>query len=49
MKETFQFLVVYTNDIRQVEVKASSEKQALETIQHNAKKALMKIQSIQTI
>lgn len=49
MKQTFQFVVTYTNDIRQIEIKASSEKQAIETIQHNAKKALMKILSIQTI
>jgi hypothetical protein len=49
MKQTFQFVVTYTNDVRKVEIKASSEKQALEAIQHKAKKALMKILNIQTL
>lgn len=45
--KTYQFLVTYTNDLRRVEVKASSEKDALGIVLNRAKKALMKIISIE--
>jgi hypothetical protein len=49
MQKSFVFVVTYTNDIRKVEVKAHSEKEALETIHYRAKKALLKVVSIATI
>ena len=49
MKTTYIFDVLYTNDIRQVEIKATSEKQAIELLQNRAKRAYMHIVSIQLI
>jgi hypothetical protein len=49
MKKTFVFVVTYTNDVRQVEVKAFTQKEALETIYYRAKKALLKVVDIATI
>ena len=46
MEKTFVFVVTYTNDIRQVEVKAFTEREAIDTIHHRAKKALLKVVSI---
>lgn len=49
MKTTYIFDVLYTNDIRQVEVKATSEKEAIELLENRAKRAYMHIVSIQLI
>jgi hypothetical protein len=46
MNRIFNFLVLYTNDVRQVEVKARSEKEAIDIIHDRAKRALMRVVSI---
>lgn len=38
--------MLYTNDVRQVEVKARTEKEAVDIIHDRAKKALMRVVSI---
>ena len=45
--KTYQFLVTYTNDLRRVEVKARCEFEAKILLEARAKKALMKIISIE--
>jgi hypothetical protein len=49
MKTAYIFDVLYTNDIRQIEVKATSEKEAIEILQNRAKRAYMHIVSVQLI
>lgn len=49
MQTTFIFHVTYTNDLRRVEIKARTEKQAIELLQDRAKRALMRIISYQLI
>ena len=48
MQNTFVFVVTYTNDVRQVEVKARTEKEAVDIIHYRAKKALLKVVNIAT-
>jgi hypothetical protein len=46
---TYRFLVTYTNDKRQTEVKAISEDRAVEILKGVAKRALMQITDIKLI
>jgi hypothetical protein len=49
MQTTYIFHVLYTNDLRQVEIKAKSEKQAIEILENRAKRAYMHIVSYQIV
>lgn len=45
--KTFQFIVTYTNDVRRSEIKARCEFEAKILLEARAKKALLKIVSIE--
>jgi hypothetical protein len=44
--KTFKFIVTYTNDKRQVEVKARSKEEAIYLLECRSKRALMQIVKI---
>jgi hypothetical protein len=45
--KTYRFIVTYTNDKRETEVKAMNEKEAIETLENRAKRAMLKIVKIE--